>query len=98
MYAKDNIVYGERDAIFVTKARHVADFCVEVEFSDGVTKVVDLEPRLHRGELRVLLDPMKFRELRVQGGTIFWDYDHGPGYVDGLDIAPETLYELEPVE
>lgn len=98
MYLKDDIVYGEKEAIFVVRARHVKDYCVEVEFSDGITKVVDLKPRLQRGVFRALLDPMKFRELRVQGGTIFWDYDHGPGYVHGLDIAPETLYDLEPID
>lgn len=98
MYVKSNIVYGEKEAVFVTRARHVRDYCVEVEFSDGVKKVVDLKPRLQRGALRVLLDPVKFRELRVKGGTIFWDYDHGPGYVQGLDIAPETLYDVESIE
>jgi len=63
-------------------------FSVRLEFTDGTTKEVDLEPYLHgpifepiRGDLQ------KFRVVKVDSrmGTIVWE--------NGADIDPDVLYK-----
>ena len=63
-------------------------FQVRLEFTDGTTREVDLQPYLHgpvfepiRSDLRV------FRSVKVDArmGTIVWD--------NGADIDPDVLYK-----
>lgn len=53
-------------------------------FSDGVTKIVNLESLLQYPAYQVLRDENLFVQFGLNG-TIFW--------VNGADIAPEYLYE-----
>lgn len=65
-------------------------FYVRIVFTDGVEKVVDLEPFL-RGEIfaPVRNDPEIFRTVSVMGSTIGWPH--------GADIDPDVLYyDLKP--
>ena len=61
------------------------DFAVRCTFDNGVMKTVDLEPYM-RGPIFEPLrnDPVSFRAMRVEGGTIAWD--------NGADVDPDVLY------
>jgi hypothetical protein len=60
-------------------------FRVRLEFEDGTRKEIDLEPYL-RGPIfeTIRSDPVVFRSVKVEGGTIAWD--------NGADIDPDVLY------
>lgn len=87
----DTGIYSPR----VTQATVLRHYVIEVTFTDGTRRRIDLEPRLrNRGPIfQPLHDPDYFAKMRVGVGTIEWP--------NGADIAPETLYEigelLEPV-
>lgn len=63
-------------------------FTVRLEFTDGTTKEIDLQPYLHGP----IFDPIRkdrqmFRSVKVDArmGTIVWD--------NGADIDPDVLYK-----
>jgi hypothetical protein len=65
-------------------------FRVRIRFEDGTLKEIDLELYLHGPIFEPIReDPMMFRSVEVQGGTIAWD--------NGADIDPDVLYyDLKP--
>lgn len=73
--------------IKITSVKPLYDFVVELEFSDGLKKEIDLDVYLH-GEIFEPLrnDPQLFRSVRIAEGerTISWP--------NGADIDPYTLY------
>lgn len=76
----------------ITSVRPLRDFEVELDFSDGSSRAVDLSPYL-RGPVfqPIREDPALFRAVRVdrQLGTIVWP--------NGADLDPDVLYAgLEP--
>jgi hypothetical protein len=74
--------------IDVIEAKYLKDYKIEITFSTGEKRVVDLEPRL-RGEI---FGPLKnkgiFEQFRVDKeiGTIVWP--------NGADLAPYYLYDI----
>jgi hypothetical protein len=79
----------------VTAANTLRPFVVEVTFSNGLRRRIDLAPRLRdrlRGPIfEPLNDPAYFKQMFVEGPGIAWP--------NGASIAPETLYELgTPIE
>jgi len=73
--------------IDVANVRVLSRYVVELDFADGETRVIDLEPFLW-GEM---FDPLSadyelFRQVRVdpEAGTIVWP--------NGADLSPRTLY------
>ncbi len=61
------------------------DLHVHLTFSDGLEKVINLEPYLRGPLFKVIReDPAYFRTVHVDVDTIAWP--------NGADIAPETLY------
>ena len=66
------------------------EFKVRIEFEDGTIKEIDLEPYLHGPIFEPIReDPVVFRSVKVEGGTIAWD--------NGADIDPDVLYyDLKP--
>ena len=78
--------------INVIKAQVVGPFSVEMTFSDGITKRVNLERWLSGEVFEPLRDPAFFAQMRLKPGdiTISWP--------NGADHAPEFLYELEAEE
>jgi Protein of unknown function (DUF2442) len=69
----------------VVAASHVQGFIVNVTFSDGTNRRIDLEPFLHGPIFEpIRCDRKLFRAIRIQAGTIGWE--------NGADIDPDTLY------
>jgi len=60
-------------------------FQICVLFEDDTERLIDLEPYL-RGPIfePIRRDPVVFRAMKVEGGTITWD--------NGADIDPDVLY------
>jgi len=71
----------------VVEAKIIKDYTVEVVFDDLKKGIVDLRKHLGRGIFKELLNPKKFRQMKVDAelGTICWP--------NGADIAPDTLYQ-----
>jgi hypothetical protein len=73
--------------IEVTAVRLLTGFEVELTFSDGTVRVVDLGPRLWGPMFEPLKnDPALFRQVRVDPelGTIVWP--------NGADLDPDVLH------
>lgn len=72
----------------VTAVQVLSRYIVDLQFADGMRKVIDLEPHLW-GEMfaPLLADYDLFRQVRVDedAGTIAWP--------NGADLSPRMLYE-----
>jgi hypothetical protein len=74
---------------YVTKAKYLHDYEIEITFSDGKKTVVNLENTIkndHRKIFQELADQKKFQKFKVAMDTIVWE--------NGLDLAPEFLYKI----
>lgn len=71
--------------IKVTSVKPVADFKLELQFSNGELRCFDMRPYLHYPVFQRLENPGFFGLAHVDYGTVVW-----PGEID---IAPETLYD-----
>ena len=60
-------------------------YILRLLFADGTRKTFDFKPYLDKKPYGVLKDFGKFSKARVAGDSVIWD--------DGIDIAPEELYE-----
>ena len=76
--------------IRVVDVDYVKDFTLSVTFSDGVKKVVDLQPYLNGGVFEQLKDLSQFRQYGLNHLTIEW--------ACGVDLAPEFLHDLPDVK
>jgi hypothetical protein len=72
----------------IVKAEVAGPYSLDLTFSDGTRKQVDLLPLLEGPVFRPLRDPVFFARVVLDpvAGTVVWP--------NGADIAPETLYEL----
>jgi predicted metalloprotease len=73
----------------VKKANYIRDYVIEVKFNDGTKKAIDFESWLTGPIFRPLKSKVYFKRFFIDGPTIAWS--------NGADIAPETLYEAQPV-
>ncbi|MGE5343466.1 MAG: DUF2442 domain-containing protein [Candidatus Omnitrophota bacterium] len=74
---------------WVTKAKYIDSFKVWIKFNDNIEGIVDLESTItndHREIFRMLRDQQQFKKFEVNADTLVWE--------NGLDLAPEYLYEL----
>jgi hypothetical protein len=74
----------------VTKATYIRGYLINVKFNDGTRQAIDFEPWLTGPIFRRLKSKVYFKKFFIDGPTIAWP--------NGADIAPETLYEAEPVK
>lgn len=74
----------------VQKVRLLGDFWVLLEFENGTTKKVNLDPFLHGPIFEpIRQDKAVFRQIHIENGTITWP--------NGADIDPDVLYyDLKP--
>ncbi len=68
----------------VIKVRVFRPYVLEIEFSDGNQKKVDVWRELNGEVFEPLKDPAYFALAAVEGGTVAWP--------NGADFAPEFLY------
>jgi hypothetical protein len=75
------------DLVDITGVEVVAAHTLRLTFADGTVGDVEFADREWRGVLEPLRDPGFFAEVRVdpESGTVAWP--------NGLDLAPEPLYE-----
>jgi hypothetical protein len=65
----------------------VDKYTIQVEFDDGLTKTINLEPMLHGPIFRPLRDPALFAQvsLNMDFGALEWP--------NGADVAPNVLHD-----
>lgn len=69
----------------VQSVKPTESFMVEVHFTDGSQRKINLEPYLHGPVFEMIRsDPALFRSMRVERGAITWP--------NGADIDPDVLY------
>lgn len=70
----------------VTSARVTGPYSLEVTFSDGLIRQIDLEPELFGEMFEPLRDPNFFAQVIVdlELGTVVWP--------NGADFSPKFLY------
>jgi hypothetical protein len=73
----------------VIGAEYVGGYRLRVAFSDNTEKEIDFGEWLEGPVFEPLRDPQYFQRFFIDGGTVAWP--------NGADIAPETIYEAEPV-
>lgn len=74
----------------VSAVRVLEGFDVELEFTDGTSRIVDLSRYLNGPIFEPLRnDPELFRSVYVDHGTIVWP--------NGADICPDVLYHDLPL-
>jgi hypothetical protein len=74
--------------IWVTTAEYVGGYCLRLGFNDGKTGEIDLTELImndSREVFRQLRDQRRFRQFEVKMDTVVW--------ANGLDLAPEFLYD-----
>lgn len=74
------------ELIDVTAVEIIGEYRLRLTFEDGLIGDVDFSDREWRGVFTPLRDPARFARVAIEYGTIAWPED-------GLDMAPETLYE-----
>ena len=74
--------------VWVIEAKYLKEYQVWLKFNNGQEGVVDLKETIfqdHRAIFQALKDPTYFRGFTLDADTLVWD--------NGLDLAPEFLYE-----
>ena len=69
----------------VTKVKPVINFQLELTFSNGEEKVLDMKPYLNTGRFVQLQNEAMFASVVCAMGSIQWQ--------NGLDLCHDTLYE-----
>jgi hypothetical protein len=74
--------------IYVKDAHYIKDYQITIEFTDGLSKTVDLKEHLKGKVFEPLKDMEYFRNFKVNKDTetIEWS--------NGADFAPAFLYNL----
>lgn len=73
----------------VISVKPLENFLLEIEFSDGFRKVIDIRPFIGKGISAALKDESYFRRVALEdGGGIAWP--------NGYDFCPNFLREDAP--
>jgi hypothetical protein len=70
----------------VTVVEVIGEYRLRLTFRDGVVGDVSFADREWKGVFEPLRDPKRFDRVSIEDGTLVWPDD-------GLDMAPEPLYE-----
>ena len=73
----------------VTEARRVRGFVIATRFDDGTEKHIDISQWFRGPVFKPLKDANVFKKFFVDAGTLAWP--------NGVDIAPEALYQAKDV-
>jgi hypothetical protein len=73
----------------VISVKPLEDYLLEIGFSDGIRKVIDIRPFIGRGISAALQDKAYFRQVALEdGGGIAWP--------NGYDFCPNFLRDDVP--
>ena len=77
--------------VWVVNAKYVKDYQIWLRFNDNTEKIIDFKKKIFaekRSFFTMLKDVEYFKKVSFnqEGDTIQWP--------NGVDIAPETLYEM----
>lgn len=75
--------------VWITSAKYLGEYRIHLQFNDSAQGVADLKDAIFsdpRSIFQALRDTDYFRRFKVDMDTIVWE--------NGLDLAPEFLYEL----
>ncbi len=70
----------------ITEFEVIGDHELRLTFKDGVVGDIAFDDSEWTGVFEPLRDPKRFAQVSIEFGTIVWPED-------GLDMAPEPLYE-----
>jgi hypothetical protein len=70
----------------ITAVEIIGEYRLRLTFEDGVVGDVGFADREWKGVFEPLRDPERFARVSIEFGTLAWPDD-------GLDMAPEPLYE-----
>ena len=73
----------------VTRAKYVGGFVIATRFDDGTEKHIDISQWFRGPVFRPLKNLRFFERFFIEDGTLAWP--------NGVDIAPESLYEARDV-
>ncbi len=80
----DNVFPGK--LVPVTGVELIGAYQLRLTFKDGTVGDVSFTDREWNGVFEPLRDPERFAQVSIEFGTLVWPND-------GLDMAPEALYE-----
>jgi hypothetical protein len=73
----------------VTSVKPLENYLLEIEFADGLRKVIDIHPFIGKGISSALKDTAYFRQVSLEdGGGITWP--------NGYDFCPNFLRDDVP--
>ncbi|MDA0902140.1 MAG: DUF2442 domain-containing protein [Proteobacteria bacterium] len=74
---------------YITQAQYIKDYQIAVTFNDNKQGIIDLQNTIAKDKRAIfqeLRDKKKFTKFKVDMDTIVWE--------NGLDLAPEFIYEM----
>lgn len=69
----------------IVEVRPEKNYTLEIKFSDGQRRSLDMKPYLDRGVFDRLKDERAFKAVHVSFDTVEWDC--------GVDLDPEFVFE-----
>jgi hypothetical protein len=82
----DDVISGPGKLVPVTGVEVIGEYRLRLTFGDGTVGDVSFVDREWKGVFEPLRDPRRFARVSIEFGTLVWPDD-------GLDMAPEPLYE-----
>ncbi len=70
----------------VIKVEPLEEYKLKLHFTNNEIKIFDTNPYLNKGIFKELKDLNKFKKFKIEFDTLSWE--------NGLDLAPEFLYDL----
>ncbi len=82
----DDVISGPGKLVPVTGVEVIGEYRLRLTFGDGTVGDVSFADREWNGVFEPFRDPRRFARVSIEFGTLVWPDD-------GLDMAPEPLYE-----